>query len=81
MTTIDHKTPSVPRRAPLLSRSPKIALWMIAAIAGYFVLRENWDQFAANWIYLVLLACPLMHFFHGHGGHGGHSNHSSKNEE
>jgi hypothetical protein len=20
--------------------------------------------------YLLLLACPLMHLFHGHGGHG-----------
>jgi hypothetical protein len=27
-----------------LSRSLKTALWMVAAIAGYFVLRENWDQ-------------------------------------
>ncbi|HEY5762631.1 MAG TPA: DUF2933 domain-containing protein, partial [Rhodocyclaceae bacterium] len=27
---------------------------------------------AGNWLYLLLLACPLMHLFHGHRGHGGH---------
>jgi hypothetical protein len=27
---------------------------------------------ADNLVYLLLLACPLMHLFHDHGGHGGH---------
>jgi hypothetical protein len=22
--------------------------------------------------FALLLACPLLHMFHGHGGHGGH---------
>jgi hypothetical protein len=30
---------------------------------------------AGSWPYLLLLACPLMHVFHGHGGHGGHHHH------
>lgn len=74
MTTIEHKKPDARQRTSLLSGSLKTALWMVAAIAGFFVLRENWELFAGNWIYLVLLACPLMHFFHGHGGHSSKSN-------
>ena len=81
MTTIEHKTPTPQSRKALLSRPLKTALWMVAAVAGFFLVRENWALFSTNWIYLLLLACPLMHFFHGHGGHGGHSNSSNKNEE
>jgi hypothetical protein len=43
-----------------------------ALIAGYFLLTEHR---AHVWQYLpfaLLLACPLLHMFHGHGGHGGH---------
>ncbi|OAD41619.1 hypothetical protein LPB72_09820 [Hydrogenophaga crassostreae] len=81
MTTIEHKTPTPQSRKALLSRPFKTALWMVAAVASFFLVRENWALFSNNWIYLLLLACPLMHFFHGHGGHGGHSNNSNKNEE
>ena len=45
---------------------------MIAAIGVFYLLREHWSHLAGNWIYLLLLACPLMHLFHGHGGPGGH---------
>jgi hypothetical protein len=34
-------------------------------------VREHWGHLAGNWIYLILLLCPLMHLFM-HGGHGGH---------
>jgi hypothetical protein len=40
-----------------------------------YLLREHWDHVAGNWVYVLLLACPLMHVFHGHGGHGGHGSH------
>lgn len=78
MTTIEHETTTAPTRKSLQSRPLKTALWMVAAVAGFFLVRENWTLLSSNWIYLLLLACPLMHFFHGHGGHDGHSN---KNEE
>lgn len=48
----------------------KVAVWMAAFIVLFYVLREHWSHVAGNWIYLLLLACPLMHLFHGHGGHG-----------
>ena len=79
--TTNHETTPTPRPKLALSRSLKTALWMVAAIGGFYLLREHWSHVANNWIYLLLLACPLMHLFHGHGGHSNHSNKSNKNEE
>lgn len=47
------------------------------AIAGYFLFTEHRAHVLPYLPFLLLLACPLMHFFmhrgHGHGhGHGGH---------
>lgn len=43
------------------------------AIAGYFLLTEHRAHVLPYLPFLLLLACPLMHFFmhrgHGHGGH------------
>lgn len=47
------------------------ALLMLGLIAAFFLLREHWGHIAGAWPYLLLLACPLMHLFHGHGGQGG----------
>jgi hypothetical protein len=49
-----------------------IALLMIALIVLFYLLREHWGHVSGLWPYLLLLACPVMHLFHGHGGHGGH---------
>lgn len=77
MTTTHHEyQPSRPR-ASALSGSLKIVLVMVAAIAGFYLLREHWNHVAGNWVYLLLLACPLMHLFHGHGEHGGHEGHGA----
>jgi Protein of unknown function (DUF2933) len=38
----------------------------------FFLLREHWGHVAGYWPYLLLLACPVMHLFHGHGGHAHH---------
>jgi hypothetical protein len=53
------------------------------AVAGYFLFMEHRAHIGNNWIWLILLACPLMHvFMHGsHGGHGGHSHNHSDDEE
>ncbi|AFL52508.1 hypothetical protein ABIE78_001611 [Sinorhizobium fredii] len=39
----------------------------LAVIAAFFVLREHWQHALGLAPYLLLLACPLMHLFHGHG--------------
>jgi hypothetical protein len=44
---------------------------MVATVGGFYLLSEHWDHVAGTWVYLLLLACPLMHFLHGHGGHTG----------
>jgi hypothetical protein len=56
-------------------RSPwTAALVMLGLIGGFYLLREHWGHVLGFWPYLLLLACPLMHLFHGHGGHG-HGHH------
>lgn len=63
----DHGQSPVP---PPFFKSPAgIALAMLALIVAFYLLREHWQHLAGNWSYLLLLACPLMHVFHGHGGH------------
>ncbi|MCW5641470.1 DUF2933 domain-containing protein [Comamonadaceae bacterium G21597-S1] len=60
-----------------MNRPLRTTLVMVALVGGFYLLREHWDHVAGNWIYLLLLACPLMHLFHGHGGHGGHGGRAS----
>jgi hypothetical protein len=48
--------------------------WVFAAfllVAAFFLLTEHRAHLYGALPYLLLLACPLMHFFgHGHHGHG-----------
>ena len=54
-------------------RRSRIAFWVIAAIAAYFLIVEHGQHIVGFLPYVLLLACPLMHVFHrGHGGHGHH---------
>ena len=39
------------------------------AIAGYFFLTEHRAHAIQFLPFLLVLACPLLHMFHGHGGH------------
>ena len=67
-----------PSRGPrpwMRSRSALVLLGFLA-IAGFFLITEHTAHVFGVLPYLLLLACPLMHFFHGghkrgHGGHGG----------
>lgn len=70
MATTQHEHRAAPTTPFAMSRPVKIALLMAVLIGGFYLLREHWDHVAGNWVYLLLLACPLMHLFHGHGGHG-----------
>ena len=74
MNTSHNDQSTSARKTTGLNRPLKTALLMVVLVVGFFLLREHWDHVAGKWIYLLLLACPLMHFFHGHGGHGGHEN-------
>lgn len=49
-----------------------IALCGFLAIAAVLLILEH-RAHALQWLpFALLLACPLLHLFHGHGGHGGH---------
>ncbi len=50
-----------------------IGLMVTGGVAAYFLLTEHLAHVVEALPYLLLLACPLMHFFmhrHHHGGHG-----------
>ena len=51
-----------------------IGLFVMGAVAAYFLLSEHRAHFFGALPFLLLLACPLMHLFmhHGHGGQAGH---------
>lgn len=51
----------------------------LAVVVAFFVLREHWAHALGLAPYLLLLACPLLHLFHGH--HGGHRSHGSDPHE
>ncbi len=77
MTTSHHEHESSSPVESRMGGALKVALLMLAVIAAFYLLREHWSHVTGNWIYLLLLACPLMHLFHGHGGHGGHGSQGS----
>lgn len=62
--------------APASSRR-SLGKWILAGfllIAAYFLWTEHRAHVTSALPYLLLLACPLLHLFHGRGhGHDGHS--------
>ncbi len=57
---------------PAFWRSPGgIALAVVIAVAGFYLITEHTAHVFGVLPYLLILACPLMHVFmhHGHGGH------------
>ena len=70
----------IPRTAFWTSRTG-IALCALIAVAAVPLILEH-RAHALQWLpYALLLACPLMHLFHGHGGHGGHRGHDDANQD
>ncbi|KFK95936.1 DUF2933 domain-containing protein [Serratia sp. Ag2] len=53
-------------------KNSTLALVTLIAIGAFALIREHWEHVAGYWPYLILLLCPIMHFFHGHG-HVDHS--------
>ena len=62
-----------------------IALAVFLIIGAFFLITEHRAHlsgwFSSYGIWLLLLACPLMHLFmHGGHGHGGHGSSEASNE-
>lgn len=75
---------SPPTRRPWIRSRSGIALLAFLSIVGFFLVTEHTAHVFGFLPYLLLLACPLMHFLHGghkqgHGGHAGpHDKRSSR---
>ena len=55
--------------------SRSLILWLaFLLIAGFLLVSEHRAHILGASLWLLLLACPLLHIF-GHGGHGGHGGH------
>ncbi len=52
-------------------------LYVLFAAAMVFALIFHWQHILLYAPYIFILACPLMHLFHGHGGH----DHSHKHKD
>ena len=50
------------------------------AIAGFLLLSEHRAHFLGAALWLLVLACPLLHIFM-HGGHGGHGGHGHSRDQ
>lgn len=62
-------TPGVTRTPPWWRRCAGVAMIGFALVAAFYLLREHWGHTFGALPYLLLLACPLMHFLM-HRGHG-----------
>lgn len=65
MEAVKNSDNSTDRRASNIGRW---VFWGFALIASYFLLTEHRAHMVNLLPYLLLAACPLMHFFH-HGAH------------
>jgi hypothetical protein len=71
------------RKGFFQSRSGLVLLGFLV-IAGYFLWTEHRAHAVAGLSYLpylLLLACPLMHLFHGGHHHGGHKHDKHREDE
>ena len=59
-----------------------LVLIAVSLSGGYFLWDRYQEQLYRFLPYLVLLLCPLMHFFmhRGHGGQGNHKDHNDGQE-
>lgn len=75
----NHEHYHRPEDKPLWWKTPfGMTVIFFFVVAGYFLIEEHGAHIGDNWIWLILLACPLMHVFM-HGGHGGHGSHGNQN--
>lgn len=65
---------------PIWTRPAVLAVATGVLIVAFYLLREHGGHVLGMWPYLILLACPLMHLFHGHGGHADHPPRQDKRE-
>ncbi len=76
-----------PKTGPWVRTRSGLVLIAFLVIAGFFFVTEHTAHVLGMLPYLLLLACPLLHFFHrGYGGahgrtHGGDDRPGREGEE
>lgn len=54
----------------------RLSSWVVLigflAVGAFFLIAEHRAHTLGVLPFLLVLACPLMHLFHGHGGRDGH---------
>ena len=64
-----------------LERAARVTLWVLGAIALFYLLTEH-QAHLFGWLpYLLILACPLMHIFMHGGHHRGHHHESPDDQD
>lgn len=77
----DHDAYHQPENRPAWWKTPSgIACLFFLAAGAYFLLTEHTAHVVPYLPWLIILLCPLMHFFH-HGGHGHGKNHVKTSSE
>lgn len=71
MSNHDHADRQSRPEGNFLTSRAGIALLVLLAIAGFLLFTEHRAHVLGAGLFLLLLACPLLHVFM-HGGHGGH---------
>lgn len=67
MATVSETKPD----APIRSTAKTVGICVFVAIAAFFLWQEHRAHVLGILPYLLLAACPFIHFFM-HGRHGGH---------
>lgn len=67
-------------KKPWWKTSSGMLLIVLFAFGGYFLVKEHAAHIGDNWIWLILLLCPLIHIFM-HGGHGKHEGHGHRRSD
>jgi len=62
------------------SRS-RLVLLAFLAVAAFFLITEHTAHVLGILPWLLVLACPLIHLFHGGHGHGGRGGHTPPNRD
>ncbi len=76
MTDARHPVPIRDEHARHAARAGRV-WWVFAAFALFYLLSEHRAHLLGVLPFLLLLACPLMHFFM-HGRRHGHDDHGDK---
>jgi hypothetical protein len=57
---------------PWPNKATRWLFWIFAGVGAYYLITEHPPHLLDYLPYILLMACPLMHLFHGHGRGGGH---------